>query len=81
MPYIDHQARSLIDGGCTPLNAGQLNYAITKLALAYIDAHGPLSYQLINDVMGALTGAQQEFYRRVAAPYEDQKMRINGDVY
>jgi len=31
--------------------------------------------------IGALDGARFEFYRRVAAPHEDQKCRENGDVY
>ena len=30
---------------------------------------------------GALRCAQMEFYRRVAAPYEDKKIQENGDVY
>lgn len=32
-------------------------------------------------VMGAFRCAQQEFYRRVAVPYEDSKIAENGDVY
>jgi hypothetical protein len=39
------------------------------------------SYQSINDVLGALEGAKLEFYRRIAAPYEDTKIQENGDVY
>jgi hypothetical protein len=34
----------------------------------------------MNDVMGAFTGAQAEFYRRDVAPYEDAKIQQNGDV-
>ncbi|MDC3283262.1 hypothetical protein OAV41_01680 [Planctomycetota bacterium] len=43
--------------------------------------YGGLNYQQCNDVMGALTGAQLEFYRRFVADYEDTKIRDNGDVY
>jgi hypothetical protein len=50
------------------------------LALAYMD-YQKLSYQTINDIVGALEGAKLEFYRRVAVPYEESKRRINGDVY
>jgi hypothetical protein len=46
----------------------------------YVSDHD-LSYRTINDVLGALEGAKLEFYRRVAAPYEDQKIQENGDVY
>ncbi len=31
--------------------------------------------------MGALEGSKLEFYRRIAAPYENKKMKENGDVY
>jgi len=60
-------------------NAGDLNYAFTCIAHSYIKKRG-LRYQNINDIMGALDGASKEFYRRVAAPYEDKKISENGDV-
>lgn len=80
VPYIKQQARVALAQGDLPVSAGELNYAITKLALAYfLDMGG--RYAQINDVLGALEGAKLEFYRRVAAPYEDQKIIENGDVY
>jgi hypothetical protein len=48
--------------------------------LAYQAEHG-LSYQTINDILGALVGAREEYYRRVVAPYEDLKVKANGDVF
>lgn len=38
-------------------------------------------YQDINDIMGAIEGAKLEFYRRIAAPYENEKITENGDVW
>jgi hypothetical protein len=61
-------------------NAGELNFAITELCKAYFENNGG-RYQQINDILGALTGAQLEFYRRKAGPYEDQKIKEKGDVY
>ena len=61
-------------------NAGQLNYLFTKIALTYIE-NKKLSYQTINDIIGALEGAKMEFYRRIAVPYEQSKIRQNGDIY
>ena len=58
---------------------GDLNYAFTVIAQAYLKQHG-LNYQHINDVVGALEGCKLELYRRVAAPYEDLKVKENGDV-
>lgn len=83
MPYIQQWRRAELDAGVghKPRSVGELNYCVTRLALAYIEANGPLSYQLINDVLGALDGAGKEFYRRLAAPYEDGKIATNGDVY
>jgi hypothetical protein len=48
---------------------------------SYITDKGPYNYQTLNDVMGALAGAQMEFYRKVVAPYENKKEIINGSVY
>lgn len=60
-------------------HCGELNYILTLMVHNYIKRKG-LRYQHINDVIGALEGAKTEFYRRVAAPYEDQKISDNGDV-
>lgn len=80
MPYIKEQDRVNLDNGRTPETPGELNYALTLELKEYISKKG-LSYQTINDIVGALEGAKLEFYRRVAAPYEDTKIRENGDVY
>jgi hypothetical protein len=63
-----------------PTNPGELNYLFTKIALLYFNTQGG-RYQQINDILGALQGASNEFYRRVAVPYENKKMIENGDVY
>jgi hypothetical protein len=81
LPYINHIARrALVEG--FPVNAGELNYAITLLCRNYWQRTGKsANYQTINDIIGALEGAKLEFYRRVAVPYENSKMLQNGDVY
>ena len=61
-------------------NAGQMNYVVTMLIKSYLERKG-LCYQNLNDILGALEGAKLELYRRVAAPYEDEKVESNGDVY
>lgn len=80
MPYIKTQARLDLQSGRNAETAGELNYAITRVATQYVFDKG-LSYQVINDIIGALEGAKAEFYRRVAAPYEDTKIKENGDCY
>ena len=81
MPYINPASReALMPSFDRPTaSAGELNYQFTCLAIAYLKDHN--NYQGINDVMGALEGAKLEMYRRWAAPYEDLKIAINGDVY
>lgn len=91
MPYIKEEDKEKFEKhfgfGIDPLpeigaiceNPGDLNYVFTRIIHAYIKEKG-LRYQNINDVMGALDGASKEFYRRVAAPYEDKKIAENGDV-
>lgn len=82
MPYIDPADRWLLDPWApVPVDGpGKLNFQITVTIRNYIQGNG-LSYRTINDVLGALEGAKQEFYRRIAAPYEDKKIVANGDVY
>ncbi len=84
MPYITDKRRRELAGDVSAceriVNPGELNYIITLLVRDYVDRKG-LSYQHINDVLGALEGAKLEFYRRVAAPYENEKLQANGDVY
>lgn len=86
MPYIQTYIRDeLAAGGAMDAiyytsTPGQLNYLITMACDSYFKRMGA-DYQRINDVIGALEGAKMEFYRRIAAPYEDEKMATNGDVY
>lgn len=84
MPYINAQDRSkFTDMFCNipEINtAGELNYALTMICKDYINDNGHC-YQTFNDIIGALEGCKLEFYRRIAAPYEDTKIESNGDVY
>jgi hypothetical protein len=85
MPYINQKARTRIDSGGAPADAGELNYAITMLVDAYLaraaGTEGRTRYGHLNEVVGVLECAKLELYRRVAAPYEDEKIAESGDVY
>jgi len=90
MPYITENRREKLRHALITLgdaideldgfNAGDLNYLFTCLIQEYVFVQNGLNYQHINDVIGALEGAKAEFYRRVAAPYEEKKIKENGDV-
>jgi hypothetical protein len=87
MPYIKENRReNLYDGKYIKVeaieNAGDIQYAIAEMVDFYL-RYGPgkFNYQKCNDIMGALAGAQMEFYRKVVAPYEDEKILENGGLY
>lgn len=61
-------------------NSGELNFAITQIISDYFTSTTQ-DYRSINDILGALEGAKNEFYRRVAVPFEERKIKENGDVY
>lgn len=81
MPYLTEERKAEIDAGARPEVGGELNYAVTKLLVQFLQDNGPVNYALLNEVVGAVDGAKAEFQRRVVAPYEDTKIEQNGDVY
>ncbi len=61
--------------------AGLLNYACTRLALKIVRRRfGRMRYWLIAMLTGTFKNIADEFYRRLAAPYEDRQMAKSGDV-
>ena len=83
MPYITPEQKKKIEddfSGNRAESPGELNFMITTLILEYMSGK-VINYQTINDVVGALECAKQEFYRRIATPYEEKKISENGDVY
>jgi hypothetical protein len=80
MPYITKDRKAEMKLGHQPKTAGDLNFLFTTAILNYIRGKG-LKYQTINDVVGALASCSDEFYRRIVSPYENTKIKSNGDVY
>ena len=74
--YSDSDSYSL-----TPEHLGQLlgdiNYSVSRLISKIM---GTPTYPKIAMVTGVLENIKQEYYRRVAEPYEDIKIRQNGDI-
>lgn len=84
MPYIPKERQQQLPTRFFELlpdepTAGDMNYLFTRIAHEYIERRG-LRYAHLNDVLGALDGASKEFYRRVAAQYENKAIGKNGDV-
>jgi hypothetical protein len=80
MPYIKQELRRSVDVYQQPENPGELNYFISTILNDYIERK-TLNYNTLNEIVGALECCKLELYRRIAAPYEDQKKFDNGDVY
>jgi len=96
MPYIAPEQRKQLDNAIENLvieivkltdetgklmvaGPGIYNYIFSSiLAVPY---GYKTTYSKINEAIGILECAKLELYRRVAAPYEDVKLRANGDVY
>jgi len=87
LPYVKTENRAKYEKALTELIDilkslpteevdGELNYVVTKILKQVY----PLRYFHINKAIGVLECAKLEFYRRVAAPYEDKKMKESGDV-
>lgn len=84
MPYISQSARrglkwAGVNIEQAGLTEGELNYLITSLVHRWLKGRG-VSYVSLNAAIGILECAKQELYRRVAAPYEDKKIKENGDI-
>lgn len=87
MPYIKQEKRdelkNILDQierlSLIEIGPGELNFLITKLIHQYVEDNN-ISYKILNDIIGALDNAKEEFRRRVINPYEDLKIVENGDV-
>jgi hypothetical protein len=96
MPYIKQSGRSnyyrsLIDlleklkdnsietGDLRNLD-GDLNYIISQLLLISLNLTDDPKYTRFNTAIGVLESCKLELYRRFVAPYEDIKIKENGDI-
>ena len=85
IPYIKPVDRVKFDSAIEKLQSqeltseGELNYILTRVCHLYLEEWG-WYYRSINSIVGALECCKLELYRRIAAPYEDNKIQENGDV-
>lgn len=84
MPYIKHANREPLDYLINSLaekiyNVGELNYAVTRLALRLLKRQG-LSYTNIAGIIGTLHLIPLELQDRLLRHYENEKCQANGDL-
>ncbi len=57
--------------------SGDINYCFSRVLGGIM---GEITYPKIAVITGVLENIKQEFYRRIASPYEDLKILQNGDI-
>ena len=80
MPYVRKDIRKKLAEGYAPVEAGELNYALSQQVNRFL-CGGSESYARYNAAIGALECLKLELYRRLIAKYEDAKLQENGDVF
>ena len=82
MPYIKKEAREKMDQIVEQMHDsgvvanGDLNYIL----FAYCKRHVAPSYNNYKNFVGELHQCATEIERRILAPYEEDKIKENGDV-
>jgi len=91
MPYITQKARLQYEKEIASLTKklledipydqvdGNINYIFSSILRKIFDVD--TGYFNYNRAIGILECVKQEYYRRALAPYEDKKIKENGDVY
>lgn len=63
----------------TAPTVGELNYLLSSILHHWLLCVG-VKYANINGAIGVLECAKLELYRQLAAPYEDEKRKVNGGI-
>ncbi|NBO17568.1 MAG: hypothetical protein EBV07_01625 [Proteobacteria bacterium] len=96
MPYIDEKERLELDSAIENMTQsirdikchlsnphdfsvylGRINYCFSRVIAGLMQ---DVSYKKIAMITGVLENIKQEFYRRVAENYENNKIAQNGDI-
>lgn len=84
MPYLTKDNKDeVLDSPAAISQPGELNFLATQAVIDFLKNQGAMKgkYTSYNAAIGALECCKLEFYRRMVAPYEDLKIKENGDVY
>lgn len=93
MPYISKVSRKKIDPTIQSLIEtlkefpndeieGVLNYSFSRILASTLEnQEGKWRYKWINRAIGVLECIKLEFYRRIAAPYENIAIKSNSDIH
>ena len=79
MPYIPQEQRDSLELVPDSSEPGQLTYLLYQTIVNALPRTP--KYADYCTILGALQACTLEFYRQHLAPYEDDKLFENGDVY
>jgi len=85
MPYVHKEIKDAMVDAIERLGAfiqdkGDLNYAICELTGRFIIQEGEFNYTDMSEKIDAVHDAEAELRRRLLVPYEELKIKENGDV-
>ena len=90
MPYIKEEIRRELNVALEHIfdiinnlpegKKGAVNYVITRVVHETLVSN-PYTYDTLSDAIAAFECAKLDLARRVMGPYEDIKLRENGEVY
>lgn len=75
-PWSDPKKRGISNQEFLDI-CGDINYTFSRILSGVM---GEVSYPKIAIITGVLENIKQEYYRRVAENYENQKILENGDI-
>jgi hypothetical protein len=83
MPYIKQEYRPELNDKINDLtmviiNPGELCYVIYKILNDLTKENK--CFETMSSLISEVECAKLEFYRRIVSPYEDEKIKENGDV-
>jgi len=83
MPYIKEDSRKIFDKQIENLvevidKPGELTYCLYSIFKKLTERNKKFS--TISSIIGEIECAKLEFYRRIVSPYENTKIRENGDI-
>ena len=83
MPYVGQDIRQFFERhrGAPAISSGELAYKLAMEIKRYLDSQQKPDYALYASVIGVLETLKMEINRRLIAPYEQEKIKKNGDVF
>jgi hypothetical protein len=81
MPYISQDKRDEVKRDRFADTPAKLAFICLQAAMDYLRTQPTRNWDTLSNAHKAMVCAEREFYRRHLAPYEDEAIARNGDLY